>query len=249
MATYYDALNDFYKLNEQERFVSSAQLIYLHLLHINNRSGNRGYVQVSDRELETMTGFAKQSITRVKQILKNRGLIEFKTDKRNPRAGTQYTLNFFIQGQSVGQSVGQNIGQSLGQSVGQSSRINTQPIISKEKTKDLRIRPQNAGARASANPKVSDDVFKVWTDEMPRPLTASEKYELADLEERHGFEKVKAAIIATRRDRYYPTFANFKETLEGKKKGVEKFEQREHQYAKPPEYEFLDEWECESANG
>ena len=74
---------------------------------------------------------------------------------------------------------------------------------------------------------------------MPRPLTASEKYEWANLEECHGFEKVKAAIIATRRDRYYPTFANFKETLLGKKKGGESNGKRE--YARPPEYDFLDD--------
>lgn len=44
MEIYYDGLNDFHKLNEQERLASSAQLVYLHLLHMNNRSGNRGYV-------------------------------------------------------------------------------------------------------------------------------------------------------------------------------------------------------------
>ena len=85
MTTYYDALNDFYKLNEQEPLAPAAQLVYLHLLHRNNRLGNRGLVQVSDRALETMTGLAKQSVTRAKQSLKNRGLIDFKTDKTNPR--------------------------------------------------------------------------------------------------------------------------------------------------------------------
>ena len=36
MAMYYDALNDFHKMNDQERLAGSAQLIYLHLLHLNN---------------------------------------------------------------------------------------------------------------------------------------------------------------------------------------------------------------------
>ena len=78
MATYYDALNDFYRLNEQERLVSSAQLVYLHLLHINNCHGNSGYIQVSDRELEYRTKLNKNTITTAKRILKNRNFIDFK---------------------------------------------------------------------------------------------------------------------------------------------------------------------------
>ena len=55
MTTYYDALNSFFKSLGSERLASSAQLIYVHLLHLNNRSGNRGVVQVTDRELNELT--------------------------------------------------------------------------------------------------------------------------------------------------------------------------------------------------
>lgn len=116
MASYYDSLNDFFDLNEREHFASSAQLVYLHLLHLNNRSGNGGSVQVSDRQLETMTSLAKQSITRAKQILKNRGLIDFKTQKGKP---TTITLPLTV-GHPVGQSVGHLVGHLVGHPVGQS---------------------------------------------------------------------------------------------------------------------------------
>ena len=70
-------------------------------------------------------------------------------------------------------------------------------------------------------------------------MTLEHLAEINVLLKRYGFEWVKAAIIATRRDRYYPTFANFKETLLGKKKGGESNGKRE--YARPPEYDFLDD--------
>ena len=134
MKTYYDGLNDFHKLNEQERLASSAQLVYLHLLHLNNRSGNRGYVQVSDRELETMTSLAKQSVTRAKQTIKNRGLVSFNTEHGK---STTFTLNFFTQSALVGQS----------------SRSNTQSSITtqdKTKTKELKIKELSSDISARA---------------------------------------------------------------------------------------------------
>ena len=128
MATYYDALNDFYKSNEQERLVNSAQLVYLHLLHINNCHGNSRYIQVSDRELEYRTKLNKNTITTAKRILKNRNFIDFKTDAKKPREGTTYTLTFFMIGQSLGQSSIQTLGQSAGQTLGQT--LSNTPILS-----------------------------------------------------------------------------------------------------------------------
>ena len=120
MATYYDGLNDFYKLNELNPLQSSAQLVYLHLLHLNNRLGNSGTVQVSDRELGLRTSLSKQTITEAKRTLKNRGLIDFKTDRDKPHKGTTYTLTFFA---TVGQTVGQRLGQTVGQTVGQPALV------------------------------------------------------------------------------------------------------------------------------
>ena len=128
MATYYDALNDFYKSNEQERLVSSAQLVYLHLLQLNNRFGNSGRIQVSDRTLEYLTSLNKNTITDAKRTLKNLGLIDFKTEKQKPRQGTTYTLPRFILGQKLGQKPIQTLGQSVGQTLGQT--LSNTPILS-----------------------------------------------------------------------------------------------------------------------
>lgn len=121
MRSYYDALDDFYKLNERQPLQSSAQLVYLHLLHVNERLGNMGTVRISDRELELRTRLSKQTITDVKRNLKNVGLIDFQTDRTRPAKGTTYLLKFFtdLAGTVAGQKVGQQVGQMVGQMVGQ----------------------------------------------------------------------------------------------------------------------------------
>ena len=118
MATYYDGLNYAFKLFEDDPPASSAQLIFLHLLHENNRHGNTGTVKISDRELGHRTRLSKQTITEAKRTLKNRGLIDFHTDRDKPKAPTVYTLPLFTLGQIVGQDIGQEVGQTLGQKVG-----------------------------------------------------------------------------------------------------------------------------------
>ena len=188
MANYFDGLNDFYKLNEQERLVSSAQLVYLHLLHINNRSGNGGYVQVSDRELETMTSLAKQSITRAKQTLKNRGLVDFKTERGKP---TTFTLKFFV----VEHQVGHPVGHLVGQNVGQSSRLSINPKPNTQnKTEETRIYNDNDDARTRDTKEV-DDLLEYWDSELGGGrLSFEHQSEIATLAKRHGFEWVKAAM-------------------------------------------------------
>ena len=124
MATYYDGLNYIYKWFEDESCSASAQLTVLHLLHENNRHGNTGTVQISDRELGHRTSLSKQTITEAKRTLKNRGLIDFKTDRSKPRQPTTYTLTFFNElGQNVGQSVGQKVDQRVGQNAGQNALV------------------------------------------------------------------------------------------------------------------------------
>lgn len=113
--TYYDALNDFFKSLGSERLASSAQLVYLHLLQLNNRSGNCGVVHISDRELNELTQLSRPTVTKAKQILKNRGLIDFKTEAKNPHAGTVYILHKFSQ--SVSQSLSQSLSQSAGEPI------------------------------------------------------------------------------------------------------------------------------------
>lgn len=214
MATYYDALNDFFKLNEQERLVSSAQLVYLHLLHINNCHGNNGYIQVSDRELEYRTKLNKNTITTAKQILKNRGLIDFKSEKGKPRKGTIYTLPIFILGQKLGQT------------------LSNTPILSMDK--DLRLKNKDedkstittiACAGACVNRNFEDDEFGKIVDYWEQSRFGRLDFELISKLEsyvkRYGFSEVKAAMDAAKASNgssYGVSFAYFASVLENRNK-------------------------------
>ena len=94
MPTYYDALNDFHRRNATQPLHSAAQLLYLHLLHMNNCLGNRGQVKATDRQLEELLRVTRPTITQAKRQLKNAGLIDFDSPK-SPRTGTLYQLPFF----------------------------------------------------------------------------------------------------------------------------------------------------------
>ena len=90
--TYYDRLNAFFLENEIDPLPPSAQLLYLHLLHENNRLRNPSVLYMTDSRLAFMTGLSRPAVTDAKRQLKNRGLVNFKTDKKNPRSGTRYVL-------------------------------------------------------------------------------------------------------------------------------------------------------------
>ena len=90
--TYYDRLNAFFSDNEIDPLPPAAQLVYLHLIHENNRLKNPNAFCFTDSRLAALTGLSKPAIATAKRVLKNHGLINFKTDKKNPRAGTLYSL-------------------------------------------------------------------------------------------------------------------------------------------------------------
>lgn len=196
MATYYDGLKDFFKFNEQAPLKSSAQLVYLHLLQLNNRSGNSGRVQVSDRELEHLTSLNKNTVTDAKRTLKNLGLIDFKSNSSKPRQGTTYTLPVFILGQSVGQSIGQSIIQTMGQSVGQPSEI---PIIRAHedlKTKDLKKEKSICHlANARAREDELDNLLEYWEQDLKGGrLSIEHQSEIRLWLEKNGYDWVKSAM-------------------------------------------------------
>lgn len=90
--TYYDRLNAFFDESEVYPLPPAAQLVYLHLIHENNRLKNPNAFCLTDSRLAALTGLSKPAIATAKRVLKNRGWINFKTDKKNPRAGTRYSL-------------------------------------------------------------------------------------------------------------------------------------------------------------
>lgn len=127
MPTYYDALNDFHRRNAINPLATAAQLMYLHLLHINNCLGNGGSVKVSDRQLELSMCVTHPTIIKAKRQLKNAGLIDFESDAKSPRSGTRYMLLFFSKNQTpkinqkdFGKNQTSKIDQSVYQSVDQS---------------------------------------------------------------------------------------------------------------------------------
>ena len=108
MDNYCHALNYVYRLFDTDPPPSSAQLVMLRLLHEYFLRGNSGAVRISDRELSFRTGLCKNTITDAKRILKNRGLIDFKTDRDKPKKATTYTILF---SETLGQTLGQKVGQ------------------------------------------------------------------------------------------------------------------------------------------
>ena len=88
--TYYDRLNAFFLENEIDPLPPSAQLLYLHLLHENNRLQNPCRFRMSEARLADMTGLSRQTIANAKRLLKNRGLVEISV--LNPRSGSMYIL-------------------------------------------------------------------------------------------------------------------------------------------------------------
>lgn len=74
------------------------------------------------------------------------------------------------------------------------------------------------------------DIFRVWHRNRLPWLGESQKYRLSHYEEKYGFEKVSAAIIATKDKYTHPTFERFKEELD-KAVGVKKPQETAQQAA------------------
>ena len=91
--SYKERLREFFRLNEAKAFPASAQLIYIHLLNLKESNGGNGRFYCPDYRLKELTSLSADSITRGKRILKNSGLIDFKTDKKNPHGGTLYIIS------------------------------------------------------------------------------------------------------------------------------------------------------------
>ena len=79
---------------------TAAQAVLFNLLIINNRLGNSGWLQVSDRRLRELTNAkSNETITRAKRELRDKGFIEYETTA--PRAETRYELLFYTRSAPV----------------------------------------------------------------------------------------------------------------------------------------------------
>ena len=140
MATYYDALNRVHRLFRERQLPAAPQLVMLHILHEHNRVGNVGQVELSDRELISITGYSKSTITDSKRRLKSLGLIDWKTTRRER---TIYNFPFLESRQLQGQSAGHKVGQTQGQASRFSVPSNSSKVEDK-KTQDAPAREQEA---------------------------------------------------------------------------------------------------------
>lgn len=221
MATYYDGLNDFHKLIEVKRPTSSAQLVGLTLLHLNNKSGNSGTVKISDRELMFRTRLSKQTVTDAKRYLKNIGWLDFSIDKQKV---TTYTLTFFSD------EVGHEVGHELGHQLGHSRLVSYTPDSSKrkeEQTADAGVcegdvakvtKPQVSDTRtlplSSPTDVDANAIHDEWVKAFGTPLTGNNAL---TLEQYAGedYAKTQAAIAKTQAAKPRNPYAYFKTVYNG----------------------------------
>lgn len=177
--TYYDALNDFFKRNGIQPLTSSAQLVYLHLLQLNNRHGRSGQVTVSDRELMKLTQFTTHTITAAKRTLKSLGLIDFDGGKRGERRGTIYTLPIFCGG-----DCGSDCGGDCGS--GENSNIRVREEI---KTEDIQSINRSACACENFwNDEVESHLSELWLKNKGVTITFELLSQLKFIVEKHGVD-------------------------------------------------------------
>lgn len=225
MPSYYDALNDAYKLFELNPPASSTQLVYLHLLHLNNRLGNGGQVQISDRELSFRTKLSQDSITKAKRTLKNLGLIDFSSKHGKSKQVTVYTVTFFSE--KAVQIAVQRVGQKAVQIAGQSGLV-PYTQVREEKDRDSRAdahvcegdvagatKPQVSNTRTLplSSPTSSDAdanrIHEEWVKEIGTSLRKDQLAELAKLA-KQDYPRAQVAIARTKANNPTNPFAYFK---------------------------------------
>ena len=180
--TYYDRLNEFFRANAHDAIPATAQLLYLHLLHINNSLGNVGEFRCTDSYLKTVTNLSKDGVTAAKRYLKNKGYIDFKSSK------TQGTIYFLKQGTKQGNLQGTEQGTKQG---------NLQGRILRKEEEEEKIIPNNTEARVRENYSVNSvEVTETWFKCEGEHLTGGNALGLIELENLYGTAKVVQAIIA-----------------------------------------------------
>ena len=208
MATsYYDRLNYAFEKFAELALPSSAQLVYLHILHEDNCFGRTGQVSIADRSLLVKTGLSKSTLTDAKRRLKSCGLLDFKPNVKDPHNGTPYTLPN-IEGRAVGRAVGR----------ADNNNINTTPIPSKERERTTANSAHASKAAISTN---SAEVRQAWFDCEGSELKGGVALGLIELEKEHGAQALIAAIHEAHRanTRLNLSFNFVKAVLERMQKG------------------------------
>ena len=190
--TGYDYLNGFFKFIEEKNVRPAAQLLGLHLLHLNNKAGNEGSFYCSDNELRRLSKLSKKAVTDAKQALKALNILDFYTDKNAPRNGTLYTLNAELFSLYLGQKVGQRVGQTSRNNI-----ISLNNIINKKEEKK---KEEGGGTRTREGTPpppqnfCSETLRNCWIKNSGVNPNDGICQKLGELEEQHGTGKVELAI-------------------------------------------------------
>ncbi len=167
MSSYYDGLK--YVYGQLWRVNASAQLVLLHLYHMNNQIGNSGFLMVSDRDLMERTNIkSRETITRTKVELEKAGLIAYETQSSNPRAGTRYEILFYTRGQVSGEKSGQK---SVQTSVQREEILLTRAHKTKEPPPPPPPRVDNLTILTRENPLEDkmEELLEAWREDPQMP--------------------------------------------------------------------------------
>ena len=90
--SYIDRLNRFFRYVHYNTLTPAAQLVYLHLLNADNQMDWAEEFNYPLNRLAVDTGLTKPTILAARNLLRDRGLIDFATDPRQPHIGTIYSF-------------------------------------------------------------------------------------------------------------------------------------------------------------
>ena len=137
---------------------TAAQAMITHLMLINNRQGNSGWVEVSDRDLRELTRVkSNETITRGKRELQDKGFIGYET------AGTKtrYELKFY-----TGSAPVQSVRQSVHVSVQEDNFLLTRA----RKTLEQPPQPPQPGLDDLTISDELDETIDSWRDDPQMPV-------------------------------------------------------------------------------
>lgn len=89
--TYIDKARMFFEYQQQGELTAGQIALFYTLLAIHNQCGRQEWFTVAGRRLSQATGMTREGIRKARTQLKERGLLDFKTDTTR---ATQYHLNF-----------------------------------------------------------------------------------------------------------------------------------------------------------
>lgn len=189
--TYIDRLNAFHRQIVCNNLPPHAQLLYFHLLNINNQLGWQETFCITDRRLEYSTGLSAKSITDAKRVLANSGFIRIKTNKKKPRTGTIYTLTEIFLHSMEYKNGCKNGCKTEGKNGGKPSNvISFNNVINKKKERE---EEEDARAREAPAAAISPEVLNAWRGIVGEP-NFYERKTLSEWTSEFGAEKIVAAL-------------------------------------------------------